>query len=146
MKKTLIVLFLFVFILPFMVRGEDLKWNDKIEDGIALGKKENKPIFLLFTGSDWCPWCVKLEKELLSSKEVQDYLKGLVLIKLDYRRKKDPVSKEREKYILDNKKKYGVKGFPTIILIDSKGNVKDKIGYQKVTPAQYVENIKKKIK
>ena len=43
-----------------------LKWYEHYQDAVAQAKSGDKPIFILFTGSDWCSWCQKFEKEVLS--------------------------------------------------------------------------------
>ena len=50
-----------------------------------MAKKTNKPIFALFTGSDWCIWCKRLEGEVLSQDEFLKYAgRKLILFKADF--------------------------------------------------------------
>lgn len=44
---------------------EDVVWHTDLNKAIELSKKENKPLMLFFTGSDWCGWCKKLQKKCL---------------------------------------------------------------------------------
>src|SRR5690349_15264465 len=46
-----------------------IQWNATFQETQTLSKKENKPIFLYFSGSDWCSWCNKLDEEILSSPD-----------------------------------------------------------------------------
>ena len=56
-------------------------WEDNYEKAMAKAKAEKKMVLLDFTGSDWCGWCIKLDKEVFSKKEFKDYAKeNLVLV------------------------------------------------------------------
>lgn len=101
------------------------------------------PIFALFTGSDWCPWCIKLEKEVLSQKAFIDYAeKNLVLFKADFPRKKkiDPAMLKANREL---QTKYLVQGFPTVVLLNADGTVIGNTGYEPGGPEKYVANLRK---
>ena len=69
------------------VRAADLTWLTDLPKAQAEAKTENKLVLIDFTGSDWCPWCIKLDKETLSQPEFADYAaKNLVLVKVDFLR------------------------------------------------------------
>ena len=36
-------------------------------------KANHKLVLLNFTGSDWCGWCIKLQREVFSQPEFEDY-------------------------------------------------------------------------
>lgn len=50
---------------------EDLVWHTNVKEAIDLAKKEDKPLFLFFTGSDWCGWCIRLQKEVFKTPEFE---------------------------------------------------------------------------
>ena len=52
----------------------ELKWETDLPAAQAQAKKEKKMVLMDFTGSDWCGWCIKLNKEVFSTKEFQDCL------------------------------------------------------------------------
>ena len=84
--------------------------------------KANKKLLLLnFTGSDWCGWCIKIDKEIWSQPQFKDYARdNLVLVELDFPRRKDqPV--EVKKQNLQLAQQYEVLGFPTIVVLNSNG-------------------------
>jgi thiol-disulfide isomerase/thioredoxin len=110
-----------------------------------LAQKEGKDLFVDFTGSDWCGWCIKLHDEVFQHdaflKPIQE---DYILVALDYPRK------EAAKALVPNpkrnqelKKKYAIRGYPTILLMTPDGEVYGKTGYRKGGPELYVEHVKK---
>src|SRR5262245_55081600 len=71
-------------------------WNENFDKALAQAKTEKKMVLMDFTGSDWCPPCKKLAKDVFSQKEFADYAKDkLVLVELDFPQAK-PQAKEIE--------------------------------------------------
>jgi len=101
-----------------------------------------KDLLIDFTGSDWCGWCIKLKEEVFSQQAFKDGVKDkFVLVELDYPKDKSKLS---EKTIQQNEelgKKYGVQGYPTILLADAAGKPYAKTGYQKGGPESYVTHL-----
>jgi protein disulfide-isomerase len=97
-------------------------WTTDWEAAKLRSKAENKPVFLYLTGSDWCGWCKKLEKEVISQKAFMDFAKEhFVLMEADFPRKKEqPADLKKQNAALE--KKYLAGGYPTIWLLDSEGN------------------------
>jgi protein disulfide-isomerase len=115
---------------------------EKFDDAMAQAKKENKLVFALFTGSDWCPWCVYLEKEVTSQKEfLTDASKKFVLLFLDFPQDKSKVSEEIAKQNRELATKYGVRGFPTVLILDENGKEVGKTGYRRGGAKPYVEHL-----
>jgi thioredoxin-related protein len=103
---------------------------------------EKKPMLLDFTGSDWCGWCIKLKKEVFDTPEFQQYAKEkLILVEVDFPRSKQLPKKEKEQNE-QLSKEYQVRGFPTIILLSSKGTKVAQTGYQEGGPGKYIEHLK----
>ncbi|MBL6829208.1 MAG: thioredoxin family protein, partial [Puniceicoccaceae bacterium] len=92
---------------------------------------EQKPLLLDFTGSDWCGWCIKLDKEVFSQKVFKEFAAdNLVLVELDFPRGKE----QSEDLKAQNKalsEKYGIRGFPTILVLSPEGELIEKTGYQR---------------
>ena len=154
MKKTLLVLTSLFVLFSFSTfaqhdhdhsHGHDheLKWHTNLEEAQKESAKTGHPIFVDFTGSDWCGWCIKLHKEVLSKKEFIEYAAhNLVLVEVDFpRRKKLPEA--QEKYNISLRDKYKVRGYPTILLLDKDGKVIETTGYMEGGPVNYVKHIKK---
>lgn len=118
-------------------------WLTDFEEAKKQAEKEDKVILIDFTGSDWCGWCVKLDKEVFSKKEFLEYAKkNLVLLELDFPRKTEQSDelKKQNKALL---KKFHVEGFPTIILANAKGKKFAKTGYLEGGPAPYIKHLEK---
>ncbi len=82
-------------------------------------QEKGLPIFIDFTGSDWCGWCKLMDKNVFSQEEWSTYAKdNLVLVYIDFPKNKSLVP---DKYVERNKElkqKFPVKGFPTYFVID----------------------------
>jgi len=106
-------------------------------------KKENKLVLLDFTGSDWCGWCIKLKNEVFDKKEFKEYAdKNLVLVEVDFPRKKEQ-SAEQKKANRELAQKYGIRGYPTIIVLDGAGKQVGELGYMKGGPEPFIAELKK---
>lgn len=118
-------------------------WIEDFDAAVALAKKENKDLFVDFTGSDWCGWCIKLNDEVFKHEEfLVAAKKSFVLVSLDFPRKPEAKAKvpnpERNKALSE---KYAVQGFPTILLMTPDGDVFGKTGYRPGGPTPYVEHL-----
>ena len=94
------------------------EWTEDINAAIEQAAKEDKDLMILYTGSDWCPPCKLLEEEVLSQKEfLFESDPHYVLIKIDFPQqiKQDPEIVERN---AEWANRFGIKGYPTIVLTD----------------------------
>ncbi len=117
-----------------------------LPEALAKAKKENKHVFVDFTGSDWCPPCKALDRNVLTKDAFLDYAKqNLVLVVLDFPRSK-PQSASLRRANQALAQQYRVEGYPTVILMDGAGKVLHReSGYSGTGPAAYVANLKTKI-
>ncbi len=117
-------------------------WTSDFEAAKKQAAQEKKSLLIDFTGSDWCGWCIKLNKEVFDHDAFKNGVKDkFVLVELDFPKDK---SKLTEAVIAQNKalqKKYGVKGFPTILVADEQGKPFAKTGYQAGGPEAYVKHL-----
>ncbi len=143
LKRLFVVLFVLGLAINVSAADKkDVKWETKIEDAVKIAKKENKAILVNFTGSDWCIWCKKLQGEVFSQAEFAKYANdNLVLVKLDFPRNVKQ-SKAVQEYNRGLMKKYGVRGFPTILLLDKNGEYLKTTGYQQGGAKNYVTHLK----
>ncbi|MFH2055751.1 MAG: thioredoxin family protein [bacterium] len=119
-----------------------INWLTDVNQARTTAASENKPIFAYFTGSDWCGWCKRLDANVLSHKEFQDYAReNLVMLKLDFpRRTAQPPELAQANQALAQK--FGIRGFPTILLLDEGGQELGRTGYQQMNPLEYVQHLK----
>lgn len=123
-------------------KEKELNWHDNLEAAVTIAQKEHRPILVNFTGSDWCKWCKKLNAEVFSQDEFVNYAKNnLVLVKIDFPEhiKQTPATQFYNRQLAQ---KYGVQGFPTIIIMNSSGKPLAITGYQEGGAAAYVRHIK----
>lgn len=93
-------------------------WSTDVEAAVALAKKENKAVLVEFTGSDWCPPCIMMRKNVFSKKEfVEKASKDYVLVEIDVP-KKDKELAARNQIVAE---KYKIDGFPTVVLLNKNG-------------------------
>jgi thioredoxin-related protein len=95
------------------------KWYTDLDEAKAVAAKENKPLLVDFTGSDWCGYCIKLHAEVFDKPEFEAFAKNYVLVELDFPNKKPQPPEEKAKNKA-TQAKFGVSGFPTVLLLDAK--------------------------
>jgi len=145
LKQLTSLFILFIFLFTSCNNGQSpdkLNWETNLEQAVAQAKKENKAVLVNFTGSDWCIWCKRLNSEVFSQKEFEEYAnKNLVLVKLDFPR---DIQQTDATKLYNNTlaQKYGIQGFPTILILNNKGELVAKTGYQPGGAANYVQHIK----
>jgi thioredoxin-related protein len=117
------------------------EWETDFEKASRAAKASGKHMLLDFSGSDWCGWCMRLDKEVFSQDTFKDYAKKyLVLVNLDFPRKKK-LSEELRKQNDALAKKYRVRGYPTVLLLSPDGKLVGRTGYQPGGPEAYVKHL-----
>ena len=108
----------------------EVKWLTDLPKAQAKAKEENKQVLLDFTGSDWCGWCIKFKKEVLTTPEFAEYAaKHLVLVEVDFPRKIEQ-SDELKKANKALGGKYKVDGYPTFVVLNKEGKeIGRQVGY-----------------
>ncbi len=117
------------------------EWKTDFEAAKVQAKKDNRPILLDFTGSDWCGWCIRMKKDSLTKKEFQEYAaKNLVLVEVDFPRKAQPAAQKKANQALKNK--YDVEGYPTFVLVSPEGKeLGRQVGYVAGGPEAFIAKI-----
>jgi protein disulfide-isomerase len=111
MKKIFLVLFLISF---SMSNAQELIWHTDMNKASELSIKEKKPMLLFFTGSDWCGWCIRLQKEVLKTSEFGKWAKeNVILVELDFPRRtaQDATIKAQNNQL---QSMFQVRGYPTV--------------------------------
>lgn len=145
MKKIVILGLLFLSNI-----GYSQSWENNIEIAKTEAKKENKNILLVFSGSDWCAPCIKLDKNIFQSEVFKiEAEKKWVLVKADFPKKKaNLLTKELTESNKKLAEKYNKAGnFPLVILLDANGKVLGMTGFKNISPIEYIQiinNLEKK--
>ncbi|MGE3171464.1 MAG: thioredoxin family protein [Planctomycetota bacterium] len=122
--------------------GHGVEWMQNFADAKAKAKAENKDLLVDFTGSDWCVWCQRLDKEVFEQSEFQSNIgKDFVLVKLDFPRDKSLVTEAIAAQNAQLQQEYKVQGFPTIFLLDAAGRPYAQTGYQPGGATPYLEHL-----
>ncbi len=130
-----------IVMILFALNVQAKEWETDFAEASALAKKSGKYMLLDFSGSDWCGWCIRLEREAFSKDEFKTYAKdNLVCVMLDFPRK-NTQSQELKKQNAELARKYKIRGYPTIIVLSPDGEIAGKTGYQKGGPVAYVKHL-----
>lgn len=125
---------------------DQINWLLNMEEAQQIAAEKNLPIFVHFTGSDWCGWCFKLEEEVYSKQVFQDYAdENLVMVKIDFPKH---LQQPDEIKIYNNSlaRKYQITGFPTVLLLDKEGKILGRTGYQDGGASKYVDHLQDLLK
>ncbi len=116
--KKIIISCLFVFSV-ITLNAQELVWETNINKAIEKSNAEKKPIFLFFTGSDWCGWCIKLQNEVFKTPEFTAWAKqNVVLVDLDFpRRTPQPDDLKAQNNSLQQT--FSIQGFPSIRIVNA---------------------------
>jgi thioredoxin-related protein len=135
MKKIIVALLLFAG--SFAAEAQELVWETNVTKAMEVSKETKKPLLLFFTGSDWCGWCIRLQKEVLKTPEFAAWAKeNVVLVELDYPRKA-PQTEEIKKQNNELQMAFGIQGFPTIILANATTK-EGKVNFEGIGSTGYV--------
>ena len=120
----------------------ELEWMTDFEQVKARARAENKPILLVFSGSDWCGWCIKLDREVFSTDEFKKWAAdNIVCMIADFPavKKIEDKLKQQNEQLRDS---YNVAGYPTVLLLKDDGTVIARSGYLQGGPAKYIRHLK----
>ncbi len=137
MKKILFLTF--ITLVSFSANAQEgLTWHTDVSKATDISIKENKPMFLFFTGSDWCGWCIRLQKEVFHTPEFIKWAKeSVVLVELDFPRKND----QTEAVKLQNaqlQQQLQVRGYPTIWFVNASKSADAKTNLNALGSTGYV--------
>jgi len=118
------------------------KGTSPLEAAKMKAAQEGKDILLKFTGSDWCPWCKRLDSEVFGTELFkQEVTKNFVILVLDFPQDKSLLSQKAYRWNIKLYKEYGVPGLPTVILADADGREYARTGYRQGGPKEYLEHL-----
>lgn len=118
-------------------------WQDRYSDALELAKTQDRPLVVVFSGSDWCGPCIRMKKQVLDSGEFTDHAgENYVLYNADFPKKKQnqlPLElSETNRSLAD---RYNPEGyFPLIVVLDKDENLLGKTGYYpRFGPRKYID-------
>ena len=121
-------------------------WLTEMDSARKLAESEKRPIMAFFTGSDWCVWCKRLNNNVLSKQAFAKFAaENLVLLKLDFPRRQ-PLSTDQQEHNVNLMQSYGVRGLPTVVLINHSGRELARTGFKYLSAKGYVDHLKKLLK
>jgi protein disulfide-isomerase len=115
-------------------------WQTDYKQALAEAAIEKKQVLLDFTGSDWCPYCVQMDKEVLNQPDFKTFAANkLILVKLDFpRRKQIPPAEAQQNQKLQEE--FAIEGFPTYVLLDPAGKeLRRQVGYLEGGPGEFIK-------
>ena len=119
-------------------------WLTDFEQAKKTASEQDKNIIIVFSGSDWCAPCIKLDKNIWQSESFKnEAAKDWVLIKANFPRKKaNELSKEQTEHNRKLAEKYNIEGsFPLVVILDKNGKLLGKMGFKNVSPEEYIKMI-----
>ncbi|WP_418637908.1 thioredoxin family protein [Winogradskyella sp.] len=140
MKKV----FLIAFALLVTVGCYAQEWQNDFEKAKEIASKADKPIILVFQGSDWCAPCIKLDREVWSTEVFKKYAsEHYVMLQADFPRKKKNALSEKQTTanakLAETYNKNGI--FPFVVVLDANGKVLGETSYKKTTPENYIKEL-----
>jgi thioredoxin-related protein len=93
-------------------------WTSDFEQAKERAQKENKMLLVEFTGSDWCPPCMRMRQQVFSKKSFLAYAsRRFVLVELDFPMRDPELKKKNDVYA----RQFRIEGMPMIVLLDQEG-------------------------
>ena len=144
MKNILLICTLFFSSLNLYSQDND-GWLINFEEAAKLSIKSGKPILANFTGSDWCGWCIRLNKEVFVTPEFKNWAsENVILLELDYPRRVQQTD-EIKKQNRELQQFFQVRGYPTlhifnVVITDGKTQITSlgKMGYIAGGPTPWI--------
>lgn len=135
--KKMVGALLFVLMTSISFSQSELKWYTDMNEAAKVAQKDNKPMMLFFTGSDWCGWCHKLQREVFSQKAFIDWAKkSIILVEVDFpRAKAQPQNIKDQNNLLQ--RQFGVQGYPTCWFVKAENTSDGKINLSQLGSSGY---------
>ena len=127
-----------------VAHASDLTWSTDFSHSLDQARADDKMVLLHFTGSDWCPWCIKFDHDVLETDQFATYAQNkLELVLVDFPRGKpqDDALKQANRALAD---RYHVTGYPTFVLVNYAGNeLGRQVGYRAGGPGAFITELDK---
>ncbi|MER3317774.1 thioredoxin family protein [Flagellimonas lutimaris] len=142
------IIYLIIFTFSGILQAQ--QWQDSFDDALTKAAGEDKPIVLVFSGSDWCAPCIRLKRHVFDSDEFKTYAAAhYVMYDADFpRKKKNQLSQEKLNINKSLAEKYNPRGyFPLVVVMDKNQNVLGTTGFvARTSPEKYIKTLNKFLK
>ena len=148
MKQILLGISLLVSVLASSSASALTGFDPDYDAARERAKANGRPMVVLFTGSDWCGWCIKLEKEVFSTPEfLSAATNEFELVVLDFPSDKSKQTDAQRKRCEELSEKFQVQGFPTVKILNAADeSVICEMGYAKGGAAKWLDGLHKEMK
>lgn len=117
-----------------------INWTTRFSDAAAQANAQRKPIVILFTGTSWCPACIKLEREVLNQPEFARAVgNNFIFLKAEFPDYSE--SGMRASPYRNLMERYNIEAFPTFIVINPNGQQLGVVNYQYGGPSAYAQQL-----
>ena len=120
-------------------------WTEDIEAAFSAAAKSKKPVFVDFTGSDWCYWCILADKNIFSTKQWARFAPKMVCLKVDFPKEGRPDAETMEKR-WKLAKEFNVRGYPTFVLVSPERKEIARFSAGRKSADEFIDEIKKVLK
>lgn len=126
--------------------SQGVKWTQDYSQAVQMSKETHKPILLLFTGSGWCPYCNKIEKEVFSNAQFGKMAGDkYIFVMLDFAPNGKAKSQAFAQQHQELSGKYKIEGFPTVIVLDQNEKLLARTGYRPGGGEQYAKFLESQV-
>lgn len=120
-------------------------WSHDYVAALKRSGTTGRPAFVYFSGSNWCGFCKRFDAEIAADEAFRDYLRAnFEPVNLDFPR---PAPKDDPDFELNTwlKSQHGVTGYPTILVLDSRGTVLARTGYIRGGAVAFIADLESKL-
>lgn len=122
-----------------------VRWYTNFQEALAAAQKENKDLLINFSGSDWCIFCIRLEKDVFAqeafAREAEKYF-VFMLVDFPSDQSKQPEEVRRQNQQLARRYRFR-NLFPTLYLAKPDGTPYAMAEYQPLGPTEYLDYLLK---
>jgi thioredoxin-related protein len=117
-----------------------INWTTSYSDASAKANAQRKPIVILFTGTNWCPACMKLEREVLNQPEFARAIGNrFIFLKAEFPDYSESgMASSPYRNLME---RYNIEAFPTFVVVNGSGVQLGTVNYQAGGPSSYTQQL-----
>ena len=132
-------IFLIVFLFLTSISADQL-WITDFDVALEKAKENEKYLLIEFSGSDWCPPCIRLNNEVFKTDLWKKWAdENVISVLIDF-----PKSGQSNKDKIKNElvaKNLNVTYFPTIVILNKNGEEMFRTGYKSGGPEKFISHL-----